>query len=166
MMARDVRFEPVTPENIGRYSVFDGMFGELSSYQSRIYPVNREEYISLRNCGLLCWDYIISDGVTAGAVWLEKASPEDRFAVLGIFLADATLRGKGLGRRAICAYISRNAEKLNIDRVVLNVRKANSRAVRCYLACGFTVTGEYVTQKGIPAMKMEKKLCSEVELCL
>ena len=165
-MAWDVRFEPVTPEHIGRYSVFDGMLGELSSYQSRIYPGNREEYISLINCGLLCWDYIISDGVTAGAVWLEKASPEDRFAVLGIFLADDGFRGKGLGRLAICAYISRNAEKLNIDRVMLNVRKANSRAVRCYLSCGFTVTGENVTQKGIPALKMEKLLSAEVGSCL
>lgn len=153
-----ISFEPVTPENLHAYRRFEDLFSaELSKFQSRIYP--RESPAKL------CWDYIKLNGDTLGAVWLEKAREEDRFAVLGIFISESGLRGRGIGRRAICRYISANARSMGVDSVRLNVRKENARAVRCYLSCGFSVTGEFVTQNGFPALQMEKTLRTEVEEC-
>jgi RimJ/RimL family protein N-acetyltransferase len=58
---------------------------------------------------------------------------------VGLFVA--ALRGRGLGREVTQLVLAWAFDALGVHRVQLEVLASNSRAINCYLACGFRQEG-------------------------
>ncbi len=58
---------------------------------------------------------------------------------VGLFVA--ALRGRGLGREVTRLALAWAFDVLGVHRVQLEVLASNSRAINCYLACGFRQEG-------------------------
>jgi RimJ/RimL family protein N-acetyltransferase len=84
---------------------------------------------------------IESDGALTGELRLDSLDTTDRHArlALGLF-ADSHL-GRGIGRRAIAQALDHAFGPLGLHRVDLRVLAFNTRAIRCYTACGFRHEG-------------------------
>jgi RimJ/RimL family protein N-acetyltransferase len=73
---------------------------------------------------------------------LEKEEKINDIAILGIMIGETDYLGKGIGKKAIELAIRQSRGKFNFSKVCLNVRKTNTRAIRCYTKCGFCINGE------------------------
>lgn len=91
---------------------------------------------------VFAWYVIQVDGDDMGTVWLEKESPDDQEAVLGILIGRGDRLGQGVGRAAIRLALTQAQSRLHFGSVRLNVRKNNTRAIACYQHCGFNVSRE------------------------
>ncbi|MBN9491863.1 GNAT family N-acetyltransferase [bacterium] len=83
----------------------------------------------------------LADSRLIGGVGLERTSPENRSAVLGIALGDKTYWDSGYGTdtmRAICRF---GFEMMNLHRIELEVFEENRRAIAVYERVGFAVEG-------------------------
>jgi RimJ/RimL family protein N-acetyltransferase len=83
----------------------------------------------------------LADGRLIGGVELERTSPENRSAVLGIALGDKTYWDSGYGTdtmRTICRF---GFEMMNLHRIELEVFEPNKRAQAVYERVGFTHEG-------------------------
>jgi RimJ/RimL family protein N-acetyltransferase len=58
---------------------------------------------------------------------------------VGLFVA--ALRGRGLGREVTRLVLAWAFDVMGVHRVQLEVLAGNSRAINCYLACGFRQEG-------------------------
>lgn len=54
-------------------------------------------------------------------------------------LGDPLFFGRGIGRRAIELAVQQLKETSAVERVTLNVRINNPRAIACYARCGFAI---------------------------
>ncbi len=84
---------------------------------------------------------IESDGALAGELRLDGLDPTDRHARLALGLFSDRDLGRGIGRRAIAQALDHAFGPLGLHRVDLRVLAFNSRAIRCYTACGFRHEG-------------------------
>lgn len=142
-----LELDKIDDTNIEYYKEYEDRYSEhLKKYQSRIYP-NKDSYA-------LRWYHIKYDNKYIGSVWLEKASPADTYAVLGIFIAYDEYRGMGIGSKVISEIIKNDMSPLNIGKIILHVRKENARAISCYEKAGFVKTADNVNGKGISAYEM------------
>ena len=83
----------------------------------------------------------IAEGKLIGGVLLEKASPENRRATLGIALGDKQFWNGGYGTdtmRVVCRF---GFESMNLHRIDLEVYASNTRARRVYEKVGFRQEG-------------------------
>ena len=119
---------------------------EVEKYQSRIFPRAFNDRDFSGSDGLWAWYVILADGEEAGTVWLEKETPESEQAILGIMLANKKYFGKGIGRQAILMVIEQALESLGFNRVVLTVRRDNTRAIASYQRVGFTISEEGIRE--------------------
>ena len=76
-----------------------------------------------------------------GAAWLENITQND--ATMGIYIALANYRGKGIGSEVIKILIGMAFKEINLKKLYLNVRENNINAIRCYEKCGFKITKTY-----------------------
>lgn len=149
----------VNSENIGNYVVFEKCYDrQLKEYMSRIYPNHHEDFEEMEATGLLLWSYIFYNKNPIGSIWIEKESKEKKTAVLGVFLADESARGKHLGEEAIGIACRKGAQTLSVDSVELNVRLHNERAIKCYEKCGFKEEYCFTKPNGIEVIHMLKML--------
>lgn len=81
------------------------------------------------------------DGRPIGAVRLHSLSTDDRKARLAIGLFSTAFLGKGVGRIAISMTLDHAFGAMGLHRVDLRVLSFNTRAIRCYQACGFVHEG-------------------------
>ncbi len=81
------------------------------------------------------------EGRLIGAVRLHHFDHGDKRAQLAIGLEDATILGRGIGRRVVKAVLDYAFHGLGLHRVGLRVLAMNVRAIRCYAACGFRHEG-------------------------
>ena len=114
----------------------------FQQYQSRYTPRSFNTGNGSFNAALCAWYIIVVDGEDAGTVWLEKETPEDEVAVLGIMLGREDRFGKGIGRQAIRQAIRQARWRLAFRSVELHVRAGNARAIACYRKCGFVMVWE------------------------
>lgn len=84
---------------------------------------------------------IEADGALAGQVLLEGLNPHDRRARLVIGLLGDALLGRGIGRKAVGLALDQAFGPMGLHRVDLRVLAFNTRAIRCYEACGFRHEG-------------------------
>jgi RimJ/RimL family protein N-acetyltransferase len=70
-----------------------------------------------------------------------RVDPEQHCATYSVGLFVADLRGRGLGREITGLVLSWAFSVLGAHRVELEVLASNSRAINCYLACGFRPEG-------------------------
>ena len=68
-------------------------------------------------------------------------NPEQHSAEYSVGLFIAALRGQGLGREITRLVLAWAFDVLGVHRVELQVLASNSRAINCYLACGFRREG-------------------------
>jgi len=80
-------------------------------------------------------------GIHIGSVGLHRIDWKDRHAELGIVIGEKTCWGRGYGSDAIRTLLRLAFEEMNLHRVYLRVNADNSRAIRCYEACGFQREG-------------------------
>ncbi|MBN8292690.1 GNAT family N-acetyltransferase [Rhodobacter sp. NTK016B] len=84
---------------------------------------------------------IETDGQPVGHIRLHSLVRADRRARLAIGLfAEADL-GRGIGRQAIARALDHAFGAMDLHRVDLRVLAFNTRAIRCYAACGFVHEG-------------------------
>lgn len=81
------------------------------------------------------------DGHPVGAVRLHSLSTEDCKARLAIGLFSTRFLGRGVGRIAISMTLDHAFGAMGLHRVDLRVLSYNTRAIRCYQACGFVHEG-------------------------
>jgi RimJ/RimL family protein N-acetyltransferase len=84
----------------------------------------------------LAWDIVLVGRQEVGVIWLERTDIQSE-ARLGVMLAASDLTGRGIGRSAVSLMLAKAQQLLSLNVIVLNVREANTRAIACYLQCGF-----------------------------
>ncbi|PYG31188.1 GNAT family N-acetyltransferase [Pelagimonas varians] len=81
------------------------------------------------------------EGALAGSIRLNNVNLLDKKARLGIGLAHHEQLGQGIGRGAISLLLDHAFGPMGLHRVHLRVIEYNTRAIRCYEACGFRREG-------------------------
>ncbi len=151
-----VELIPVCESNIKLYEMFERDYdNHLKRYLSRIYPRNHEQYADRIKHNLLFWNYIFVNQNNIGSVWLEKETPGDSSASLGIFINDESNQGKGIGVYVIKRCIKIGSALLDVKKVELRVRATNLRAYNCYKKCGFHETNSFVKEGNPKVIQME-----------
>lgn len=84
---------------------------------------------------------ILADGHPVGAVRLHKFNEANTCARLAIGLFSTRYLGRGIGRQAILQTLAIAFDDFKLARVELRVLAFNTRAIRCYQACGFKHIG-------------------------
>jgi RimJ/RimL family protein N-acetyltransferase len=84
----------------------------------------------------LFWFVIVHLGADVGTVWLEPGE-EPGESILGIYLGDPALYGRGIGSRAIRLAIDACRQRHPAQRIALRVRRDNAGAIACYEKVGF-----------------------------
>lgn len=72
-----------------------------------------------------------------GEVELTQICWHTREAELKICIGNPACRGLGLGTRALKLVLAIAFKRLNLEKVYLKVYQYNTRALHCYLRCGF-----------------------------
>ena len=80
------------------------------------------------------------DGCCVGGAGLRVDAGQHR-ATYSVGLFVAALRGQGLGREITRLVVAWGFGGLGLHRIELEVLAFNTRAIRCYLACGFRQEG-------------------------
>jgi ribosomal-protein-alanine N-acetyltransferase len=80
------------------------------------------------------------DGCCVGGTGLRVDAGQHR-ATYSVGLFVAALRGQGLGREITRLVVAWGFGGLGLHRIELEVLAFNTRAIRCYLACGFRQEG-------------------------
>ena len=136
-MTPGVALRPVEPGDLPAIDRWAGAMGEWMS-RTRPHDPAADRHDPLAG---LFWYVITCDGVDAGTVWIELAG-DGAEAVLGVFLAGPDWFGRGVGTAAVELALAEFRRAHATVAVSLHVRRANARAVACYLRAGFVVTGE------------------------
>ena len=97
------------------------------------------EHLTANRCppdpGAYTWA-VEYDGQCIGSAGL-RVDPDQHCATYTVGLFAAALRGRGLGREVTRLVLAWAFDVLGAHRVQLEVLATNSRAIKCYLACGF-----------------------------
>ena len=109
---------------------------DAHKYMSRVLPHKSDQYFNPQK-SLLAWYVIQIDHKDVGTVWLEKADMDDEIAILGILIGKNNFLGKGIGEQAINIAIEKSCDVISFKSVRANVRVSNTRAIHCYMNCGF-----------------------------
>ena len=88
-----------------------------------------------------CAWVIRRDGRLVGQARLDDIDHADGRARLAIGLLSEEELGRGLGRAAVRLVLEHAFGVLGLNRVDLRVLAYNTRAIRCYAACGFVEEG-------------------------
>ncbi len=80
-------------------------------------------------------------GRLLGEARLDAIHAGDGRAQLAVGLYDSTKLGLGLGRQTVRLVLHHAFDALRLHRVGLRVIAYNTRALRCYTACGFRLEG-------------------------
>ena len=83
---------------------------------------------------------ILADGVYVGNIYLTDIG--DGCATYHIFIGDRGYWGKGVAREASRQIIDYGFKELKLDKIVLEVRKQNDRAIQLYQKLGFVILSE------------------------
>ena len=88
--------------------------------------------------------FVIADRHTEefiGQIDLVKIDWKNRVAKLGIVIGAPERRGRGYGSEALMLLEEFVFNRLNLNRLELDVHDYNRAAIRCYLKCGFKEEG-------------------------
>lgn len=82
-----------------------------------------------------------------GVISLDRIDWRDRNAMLGVFIGDKSLWGRGLGSEAIILLLDYAFNILGLLKVSLHVLEYNKRAIRAYKKVGFSESGRLKKHK-------------------
>ena len=120
--------DPVVAENLGLRSE-----PSLDKSLAYVEKANSDPTIHARA--------ILADDVHVGNVVLDRIDRTVRTARLHIYVGEASVRGHGVGKRAVSLAVRAAFEELGLQKVWLTVHSGNARAIATYVACGFQVEG-------------------------
>lgn len=83
---------------------------------------------------------ILADGVYVGNIYLTDIG--DGCATYHIFIGNRNYWGKGVAREASLQIIDYGFKDLKLDKIVLEVKRQNERAIKLYLSLGFVILSE------------------------
>jgi RimJ/RimL family protein N-acetyltransferase len=101
----------------------------------------------------MIWSIYTDDGMFIGMASLYNR--EGTSAELGIRIGNKSYWGQGHGKHAVQQVVEYGWQ-LGLSKIHLKVVPTNTRAIRCYEACGFEKMG-YETISGILFLLMELK---------
>ena len=113
----------------------------LGSYSKLISLHNERSF--LEKLALEGHNYaIVTDGgVLLGNIGLFDIDGISRTATVGLFIGEASERGKGYGAEALRLIVAYGFKTLNLQNIMLNVNAANEQALACYKKVGFREFG-------------------------
>ncbi len=134
-------------------SLRDVVLSDIDKIQKWYHDINGKKYLSRHLPNLyqknnmiksndLFWYIIIQNKNEIGTIWLERIDDIQNTFKLGIFLNNKHLFGKGIGTCAINQAISILTTNSDRNKIILDVRKSNVRAIKCYEHIGFIITEE------------------------
>ncbi|RKD22376.1 Protein N-acetyltransferase, RimJ/RimL family [Caminicella sporogenes DSM 14501] len=88
--------------------------------------------------------FVIADKRTEeyiGQIDLIKIDWKNRKAIMGIIIGREENHSKGYGTEAINLLLEFCFQRLGLNKLELEVREYNKKAIRCYEKCGFKVEG-------------------------
>lgn len=131
---------------------------EVQYYSQEKYPVYFNQALVKRiySEGINGKRYIFimedKSGQVVGELWLYPIDFTKKIAELVIIIGRKDVRGKGYGRDAINTIKEYAFKNIGLKSIYLKVFSFNTRAIKCYKACGFAVIGrnsKKVTRFGI-----------------
>ena len=120
---------------------------EVTEHLTVRYPLSHAQEKAFIEGTVLSYDHAsfgvetIAEGKLIGGVSLEKASPENRRATLGIALGDKQFWNGGYGTDTMRVVSRFGFESMNLHRIDLEVYASNARARRVYEKVGFRQEG-------------------------
>lgn len=145
-MAPIVRLRAPRPADIaaraalGRSPAILRMFGHDGPTNTTMTTTDAQGWFDRLSAHPHAW-VIESDDALAGELRLDGLDPADRRARLALGLFSDRDLGRGIGPRAIAQALDHAFGPLGLHRVDLRVLAFNTRAIRCYTACGFRHEG-------------------------
>jgi len=127
---------PIDPEEEDNY-------GSLwrRGWDGRRYHTREDLTARMRPPDTSSYDWTVEyDGHCIGHAGLS-VDPDQHSARYTVGLFVRTLRGRGLGREVTRLVLAWAFDMQGVHRVELEVLASNSRAIKCYLACGFRQEG-------------------------
>ncbi len=83
------------------------------------------------------------DGTPVGSVYFRDVNPEWHSAEYGIFIGEASVRGRGFGSETARLFTEFGFEKLGLHRISLRLLSDNVQARKSYENAGFRVEGVF-----------------------
>lgn len=120
-------------------SVKAGLFG-----QADLTPEEHLRWLHAKVMPGLCHQFIIElleSGAAVGTLLIKNIEPEHGRAELGIFIGEASARGRGYGSEAIALATGFAFKDLKLHRLQLQVLADNVQALACYRKAGFVEEG-------------------------
>ena len=93
-----------------------------------------------------------------GTIEIITREEESEVALIGRFLLNPELTGKGLGTKALNAFINFCKTEYSIRKIRLFVFDYNISAFKCYKKCGFSEIETVMRPNGWKAICMEKEV--------
>ena len=98
------------------------------------------------------------NGKVIGTIEIISREKQDNTALIGRFILDPSVTGKGLGTEVLQTFLQYCKENLGFAEISLCVFDFNVGAHRCYQKCGFVETGRAERPNGWKAINMKKVL--------
>lgn len=135
----------------------------LSKYSSRFMPYQFIKHSRITS-NLHLWLAILVKKKIVGSIWAEKTRHDAKTGRLGILIHLKAYWSKGYGSCSLEKAIPVFSRKLGINKIALNVRSSNSRAISCYEKTGFVIRSKGVKEtkkRAIPFLSMMFKTKSD-----
>lgn len=139
-----VNLRPIKKEDLKYIQIWINDL-EVQYYSQENYPVyfNPAVVKYIYDDGIKGKRYIFimedKSGEVVGEIWLYPIDFSRKIAELVIIIGKKDVRGKGYGRDAINIIKEYAFKNIGLNSIYLKVFSFNTRAIKCYMACGFTV---------------------------
>lgn len=121
------------------------------------YPLTADQMLHRLDGGAEIFEVCLDGQLTATIEVIER-SQQDGSALIGRFLMNPALTGRGLGTEVMRSFLRYCKESLDFSAATLFVFDFNTGAHRCYQKCGFEETGRVQRPNGWTAISMKKIL--------
>lgn len=121
------------------------------------YPLTRQQIEKRLSDGAEIYE-ADSDDKMVGTIEIITRESETGVALIGRFLLNPELTGKGLGTQVLNAFINFCKTEYSIRKIRLFVFDFNIAAFKCYKKCGFSEIETVIRPNGWKAICMEKEV--------
>lgn len=160
-MHEEIRIEKLKPDNASIIVSWckdkDEDFLRQWAGSGYSYPLTENQICARLAEGAEIFEIHLGDKM-AGTIELISRDNNENAALIGRFVLDQSITGRGLGTKALQAFLQYCKEKLSIAQVTLYVFDFNMGAYRCYQKCGFIEVRREERPNGWKAINMKKIL--------
>ncbi len=121
------------------------------------YPLTEQQIVERLASGAEIYEAHLHGNMIA-TIELIHREAQGKNALVGRFVLDQTIAGKGLGTKVMQTFLQYCKETLGITQAALYVFDFNTSAYRCYQKCGFAEAGIEERPNGWKAVRMIKAL--------